>query len=279
MELPTICFVFPYIFIVAFIIIHIAIFFLIIKFIENVQKLAFLWGMINWTVAIGVLYFVPVNFVTIDKNTEEIGLKILKAIICGIIPPITEDVGRFIVFTFIYKSKKHNFNNSLIFGAGHGGWESIILMANTQIINLINFYKIKNVKSLEDLKDLLKIYEKYKDGMVFEDIIGFITRFFGNIFHMAASIVIFRLSLNRKEGKYIIYFIIIFIFHFIIDTTGQLQNLFEISNWYSLIFPGLVLIIAIIGYFVWKENKNKDASNYEFDNKEKLFNSNVKELI
>ena len=71
MELPTICFVYPYIFIVIYIIIHIVIFFLIIKFVENVQKLTFLWGMINWTVAIGILYFVPIQFISVNAETKE----------------------------------------------------------------------------------------------------------------------------------------------------------------------------------------------------------------
>ena len=268
MELPTICFVFPYIFILVFILIHIAIFFLIIKFVENVQKLTFLWGMINWSVAIGILYFVPIQFIPINKETKDSGLKILKAIIYGIIPPITEDVGRLIVFTFIYKSKKHNFNNSLIFGAGHGGWESIILMALDQISNLSNFYSIKNSKSEEELNNnkLLKIYEKYKDGMIIDDFIGVITRFFGNIFHICATIIAYRLSLNRKERKYIIYFVICFVFHFIIDANGQMIYLFELSILYNLLFPVLVIILFVISYFIWIENKNKDFNDNDNDN-------------
>ena len=265
MELPSICFIYPYIFISFYIILHIVIFFLIIKFIENIQKLAFLWGMINWTVAIGILYFGPILFINVNEEEKDSKLKIIKAIICGIIPPITEDVGRFIVFTFIYKSKNHNFNNSLIFGAGHGGWESIVLMALSQINNLGNFYDIKNSKNAEELKNknLLKIYEKYKDGIAIDEIFGFIVRFFGNIFHMSASIIAYRLSLNRKEGKYIIFFTICFVFHFIIDTIGQLIDLFELSIWINLFFPGSVIILFAISYYIWKENKNKDFSDNE----------------
>ena len=143
MELPSICFIYPYIFISIFIIIHIVIFFLIIKFIPNVEKLPFLWGMINWTIAIAVIFYGIGIFIPLDSDS----LKILRAFIGGIIPPITEDIGRFIVFTFIYKSKNHNFNNSLIFGAGHGGWESIVLMSINQIQNLVNFYAIKILKT------------------------------------------------------------------------------------------------------------------------------------
>ena len=145
MELPTVCFVFPYLFIGIFIIIHIVIFLLILKFIPNVEKLPFLWGMINWTIAIGVLLYGIGFFLPLDN------IQLLKAFLGGIVPPITEDIGRFIVFSFIYKSKNHNFNNSLIFGAGHGGWESICVMSINQIPLLLNFYAIKNAKDEQEL--------------------------------------------------------------------------------------------------------------------------------
>ncbi len=268
MELPTICFVYPYIFIVIFILIHILIFFLIIKFVENVQKLTLLWGMINWTIAIGILYYGVIPFIPIDEETEDSGLKILRAIIYGIIPAINEDVGRLIVFTFIYKSNKHNFNNSLIFGAGHGGWESIVIILVSGIIKLSNFYSIKNSKSEEELnnKNLLKIYEKYKDGMVIDDFIEIICRFFGNIYHICGSVIAYRLSLNRKERKYIIYFVICFVLHFIFDFFSQIISLFELSVWCYLIIPGLVMILVVISYFIWQENKNKDFTSNELEN-------------
>ena len=270
MELPSSCFIYPYFFILIFIIIHIVIYFLIIKFINNVEKLAFVWGMINWSIAIGAIYFGIMNIFNFETNSD--GQKILKALISGIIPPITEDVGRFIVFTFIYKSKNHNFNNSLIFGAGHGGLESIVLMSITQIIKLMQFYAIKNAKDEEELEknNLIKIYQLYKDGIANEEIFRLIIRFSGNLFHMGASVIIYRFSLNRKERKFIIFFTILFIFHFIIDSFGQFISLYELNIWYNLVFIGLDVAIVIIGYFVWKENTNKEFSDYNFGNNESI---------
>ena len=263
MELPTICFIFPYIFIGISIIIHIVIFLLILKFVPNVEKLPFLWGMINWTIAIGVLFFGVGYFLPLDSDN----LKLLKAFIGGIIPPITEDIGRFIVFSFIYKSKNHNFNNSLIFGAGHGGWESVCILLISYIPLLINFYAIKNAKDQQELKEkeLIGTYEMYKNGVPKDDIIGFMVRFSGNLFHMAASIIIYRLSLNRKEKKYIIYFIVLFIFHFCTDLTSQLVSIYELSLWFNFIYLGLTLVIIIISLFVWKENNNKEYSDYNLE--------------
>ena len=142
MELPTICFVFPHIFIGIFIIIHILIFLLILKFIKNVEKLLFLWGMINWTIAIGLVFGSILHFLGFDSDN----LKLLWAFLVAIISPITEDFGRFIVFSFIYKSKNHNFNNSLIFWAGHGGWESIVLISIKQLSFSITFFCNKKRK-------------------------------------------------------------------------------------------------------------------------------------
>jgi len=227
--------------------------------------------MINWTIAVGVIYFGIINLIPFNTETNDDGHKILKALIFGIIPPITEDIGRFIVFTFIYKSKNHNFNNSLMFGAGHGGWESIVLMSINQIQNLMKFYEIKNAKDEEELKknNLFKTYELYKDGFVSDEIFRIIIRFSGNLFHMAASVIIYRLSLNRKEIKYIILFTITFILHFIIDSFGQFHNIYELNIWYNLVFIGLDAVVVTIGCFVWKENINKEFSDYDFENNEK----------
>ena len=163
--------------------------------------------------------------------------------------------------------KNHNFNNSLIFGAGHGGWESIVLMSLSQINNLSSFYRIKNSKNEEELNNnkLLKIYEKYKDGMVIDDFINIICRFFGNIYHICGSMIAYRLSLNRKEKKYIIYFSVFFVLHFLIDFITQLIYLFEVNVWYNLVFPGLIIILFVISYFIWKENKNKDFTDNELE--------------
>ena len=60
--------------------------------------------MINWTIAIAVIYMGIMNLIPFDPNS------FLKAFMGAIIPPITEDVGRLIVFSFIYKSKNHNFS-------------------------------------------------------------------------------------------------------------------------------------------------------------------------
>ena len=145
-------------------------------------------------------------------------------------------------------------------------------MSINQITNLVNFYAIKNSKDEEELikNNLLKTYNKYKNGITGEEILGVILRFGGNLFHMAASVIIYRLSLNRKEKKYIIYFIILFLNHFLGDTFGQFFTLYELSIWFFLIFPVLDIMIIAIGWLVWKENNNKDYADYNFKNNEIL---------
>ena len=86
---------------------------------------------------------------------------------------------------------------------------------------------------------------------------------------MAASIIIYRLALNRKEKKYIIYFIVLLINHFINDTFTRFCGLYKLSFWYNFIIIGLVMMIVAIAWFVWKENNNKDYSDFNLENNEK----------
>ena len=132
---------------------------------------------------------------------------------------------------------------------------------------LINFYAIRNAKDEEELKEkkLMKTYERYKNGVPGDDIFGIITRFLGNIFHMSACVIIYRLSLNRKEKKYIIYFIVLFISHFVNDLTSQLIAIYELSLWFNFILVGLLSLIIVIAWFVWKENNNKEYSDYNLE--------------
>jgi len=197
---------------------------------------------------------------------------LIKAIFGGIVPPITEDIGRFIVFSFIYKAKNHNFNNSLMFEAGHGGWESVCILLFSYVQLIINFNVIKNAKDEQELKEkeLMETYETYKYGVPGGDIFGFIARFLGNLFHMAASIIIYRLALNRKEKKYIIFFIVLFIVHFCNDMTSQLVSVYNLSLWFNFVFFGLALIVLIIAWFVWKDNYNKEYSDYNFEKEDSM---------
>ena len=87
---------------------------------------------------------------------------------------------------------------------------------------------------------------------------------------MAASVIIYRLSLNRKEKKYVIYFIVLFIIHFSLDLFGLLIVLYDLNIWFNIINIGLDILIVVISWLVWKENNNKEYSDYNFENNETI---------
>ena len=142
---------------------------------------------------------------------------------------------------------------------------------------LLNFYAIKNAKDEKELieKELIKTYDHYKNGISGQDIFDVISRFLGNLFHMGASVIIYRFSLNRKDKKYIIFFILLLIAHYCIDFTSQLIFLYELNMWFNLIYTGLAILITVIGFFVWKENNNKEYSDYIFEGK----NGKIEEMF
>ena len=92
---------------------------------------------------------------------------------------------------------------------------------------------------------------------------------------MAASVIIYRLSLNRKEKKYVIYFIVLFIIHFSLDLFGLLIVLYDLNIWFNIINIGLDILIVVISWLVWKENNNKEYSDYIFEGK----NGKIEEMF
>ena len=45
------------------------------------------------------------------------------------------------------------------------------------------------------------------------------------------------------------------------------MSIYELSLWLNFVFVGLVLVIIVIAWFVWKENNNKEYSDYNYEKK------------
>ena len=44
--------------------------------------------------------------------------------------------------------------------------------------------------------------------------------------------------------------------------------------WYNFIFVGLTIVIVIIAWFVWKDNYNKEYSDYNFEIEDSIIKMN-----
>ena len=189
--------------------------------------------MIVWGIVIGIVYDV-ILLVFPDTSDSSALIKILSSLFLGLLPAILEDIGRLITFLYIFKSKNNHYENSVVFGIGYGGFESIVLLAIEYINYFISFNKINNSSSIDD-KSLMKTYNDFKDGLPAAEYMNIVMRIFGILYHTTSSVIIFRSSLDIKNRKYLLFFIFVFFVHFLIDSLANIFSKFELNAFWHFI--------------------------------------------
>jgi len=155
-KIPTSCFIISYFGISFFLILFIFLFFLIPKILSNIKIRSFFWGMVIWSIAIETIFNLLFIFVyNLLSNSGNNFIKFLHSFVIAISPPIFEEFGRLICFLFLFKSKNFNINNSIMYGAGHGGFENLVMYATSNIIKLINLYKINNKRDIAEITKMM----------------------------------------------------------------------------------------------------------------------------
>lgn len=69
--------------------------------------------------------------IIIQKNT------LLYALYGGLMAGLFEETGRFVAFKTVLKRKQEKDQNALMYGAGHGGFEAIVILGLAMINNII----------------------------------------------------------------------------------------------------------------------------------------------
>ncbi len=155
----------------------------------------------------------------------------LYALYGGLVAGIFEETGRFISIKF-YMKNNLNRENALMYGAGHGGMESIIIVG---------------AQFFTGLEALITTptYHFY--------IVG-IERLLAIILHMALSILIYKAATQRGEmGYYPLAIVLHFICNFLVVI---------VAHYFGLVLAEIVYLVCVavtvvIATRIWKENKTE----------------------
>ena len=148
--------------------------------------------------------------------------KLFYICVIGLCPGIFEESARFVAMKFIAKrcvSQKEykNRKTCLAYGLGHGGFECVIGVGLNFLIILVNSNSLIEQGSL------------YSDITFVGCLISIWERIFAVLFHISASILVFK---SIKENTYIFYIIAIF-YHDFIDEFAMFYQLGVIKSIYS----------------------------------------------
>lgn len=182
----------------------------------------------------------------------------LYALYGGLAAGIFEETGRFISIKF-YMKNNLNRENALMYGAGHGGMESILIVGLTYVSNLVGVFLLNSgmaatlfpgeqgAHSLYGLEVLITTptYHFYIAG---------IERLLAITLHMALSILIYKAATQKgKMGYYPLAIGLHFICNFIVVI---------VAHYFSLVMAEIaclvcVAVAVVIATRIWNESKTE----------------------
>ncbi len=182
----------------------------------------------------------------------------LYALYGGLAAGIFEETGRFISIKFYLKNNQ-NRENALMYGAGHGGIESILLIGLTYISNLVGVFLLNSgvVSTLfsgEQGAQSLYGLEILATTPAYHFYIAGIERLLAMTLHMALSILIYKAATQRgKMGYYPLAIGLHFICNFLVVI---------VANYFGIIMAEIaclvcVAVVVVIATRIWNENKTE----------------------
>ncbi len=178
---------------------------------------------------------------------------------------IFEEFGRLLVMKTALKNEFNNDRNGLMYGAGHGGIEMIVLLGLSMVNNLMYSSRI-NKHALESLLEAAKRLPEEQGAAAFQSLhaltdtasglflLGLVERIPALVLQVAMSALVWKAVKTQKNG----YFILSLAVHFITDfvtvmVAGSLSSIAVAEA--VIVVLGLALSVAI---FLFLKNKEKE---------------------
>ena len=183
----------------------------------------------------------------------------LYALYGGLMAGLFEETGRYLCFSFALKRYRAKNVNALMYGAGHGGFESIVLAGLTMINNITWSHMINsgNAAALTAplSGDALAQAEAGIAALIstpsYQFLLGGIERILAITLHIALSVLVwFAVKWN---GRLYLYPLAIAL-HFAVDAAGALLSGFGVNVVLIEIVVGIFTVLtALLARRVWRD--------------------------
>ena len=183
----------------------------------------------------------------------------LYALYGGFMAGLFEETGRYLAFSFALKKYRAKNVNALMYGAGHGGFEAIVVVGLTMINNIVWSFMIRSgriAELTESLSGDQLTLAQQSIGLLIETpsyqfLLGGIERLFSIFLQISLSVLVWFAV--KWEGKLYLYPAAILI-HFAVDATAALLsglhvNLFIIEA----VIAVFTAAVALFARRLWRE--------------------------
>ena len=183
----------------------------------------------------------------------------LYALYGGFMAGLFEETGRYLAFSFALKKYRAKNVNALMYGAGHGGFEAIVLLGITMINNIAWSVMINNGRIAELTAALtgeqLAQAQQSIDLLIttpsYQFLMGGLERLFAIVLHISLSVLVWFAV--KWEGKFYLYPLAI-LFHFAVDAaavvlSGLGVNVIVIE----VVVAAITAAVALYARSLWRE--------------------------
>jgi len=189
----------------------------------------------------------------------------LFALYGGAMAALFEEGGRLIVFSTLLKKRRDNDYDALMFGAGHGGMEVILIFTITMVMNLYYALMIRSGRA-DALLASMEEGQRATTALIFTSLstasapfylLGLVERFAAVILHLSFSVLVWF----ALKGKFSLLYLAVLL-HFAVDAITVVLSRSGLS---PLLLEVLVvlfsLLCALIARWAWKAQSRTTASD------------------
>ncbi len=178
----------------------------------------------------------------------------------GLMAGLFEETGRFLAFKTVLRRRQGNDANALMYGAGHGGFEAIVVLGLATISNLatsamINSGQITAVTGMlsgETKAQVEAAIETLIATPSYHFLLGAVERIFAIIMQIALSVLVWFAVKNKKRR---ILFPLAILLHTAVDATLVIATAKGMNLLAAEALVGLfALALALFAKVVWKRN-------------------------
>lgn len=178
----------------------------------------------------------------------------LYALYGGLAAGVFEETGRFLTMRYLMR-KNLTLENALMYGAGHGGFEAMLVLGITSINNLVNAFLLNSGVFTAALSENVNVQQALEAVAplatlpAWQFFLGGIERIMAVALQIALSLIIYQ-AVSRRKRRYL--YPVAILFHALID-----MAVLVVANHGYLIYAEAVTLAgtAAVCWFSWRCQK------------------------
>ena len=217
----------------------------------NANHLSFWTGCVTFVLFAFVLEQIMYTFLMKTPLWLDISSNIwLMGIVGGFFAGLFEETGRYVAFKTVLRKKRGNDANALMYGAGHGGIEAVILLSVSMIVNLI--FSLQYNAGIPSSLGTVSAAQSLIATPFWMFLVGAVERLSAVAIHITLSVLVWFAAKNNKKFW---LFPLAILLHLFVDAVAVVLSGLGVNVW---IIEGAVYVIAaalvVIAIVVWKKN-------------------------